>query len=219
MGKPGQGDGRQLGPGGLFRRVPGAGHPGGGGFLCGAGRPDRRGVPGLYRLQLHAGVALPQPGAAAGGAEQDLHLRHPPVRHLRRPGGAELPPPGQAPYGRGHRLRPCELWLQPGHRRPARRELYHQSREHLWHFGGHGLGQIHPDGPAGPPVRAAPGKREDHHWRGGHSGDGPGLPAEKHRHCAARALPLLQDLSGEHCRRRLSGGPGICAPLCPAGGD
>ena len=70
-------------------------------FFVERGRPDRRGVPGLYRLQLHAGVALSQPGPPAGGAEQDLYLRHPPVRHLRRPRGAELPPPGQAPYGRG----------------------------------------------------------------------------------------------------------------------
>ncbi len=37
---------------GLFRRVPSAGHHCGRGVLCGAGRPDRRGVFGLYRLQL-----------------------------------------------------------------------------------------------------------------------------------------------------------------------
>ena len=43
---------------------PGAGHHRGGRVLRGGGQPHRRGVSGLYRLQLHAGVACPEPGPA-----------------------------------------------------------------------------------------------------------------------------------------------------------
>ena len=50
---------------------------------------------------FHAGVALREPGAAAGGAQQNLHQLHPPVRHPRRPGGAELPPPPVKPPWNG----------------------------------------------------------------------------------------------------------------------